>query len=519
MIYSIKLLAYALLAALPAWFLTRLLLRDAMGEADFKRAWALLFAITVVSFLSRNSGLFMALLLVLMLMAAATESRGVPGAIAVYTLVSIVSPPVSHALANVGDINQLLSLRTGRVACLALLVIPAVKLLAAPKTTQNRWLSAVDLMIVGYALLKIIQTFSGSSVTYLVRQVVESVLDTLIPYYVITRGFGKTSEFPRLAAWFALGATYIACVGALEFALQKNIYAELQGMFGQQWQLTLRFLRGDYLRVQATTSQPILLGMLLVFGGAMVWLRWPDRHRRVAIWLTLLVFSAALLATFARGPLLGAMLFAVCWWLLNHLSVRQFRMLALGAVFSLVGLRWFGLDSVLISSLSQLLGGGAHGERTADYRQDLLDTGLALIAQSPWWGVPDYAAHMQNLKQGEGIIDMVNTYIAVTLDMGLVGLALYLGPILVVAHQLMNHLQQPALRADPQARIFLTSCVALICAFLAIIFTTSIYGIASYLMLLLVALPAAWMHAHGKSVAPPMAQAYRQPLTASRGVK
>ncbi|MFZ2986718.1 O-antigen ligase family protein [Ideonella sp.] len=517
MIYSIKLLAYALLAALPAWWTTRLLLRQAIGAKEFNRAWLLILAITAISFLSRSSGVFIALIFSLLAVAAASERGSTPNLIAVYSLVWVAAPPASFSFSNIGDIGQFFDLTAPRVACLVLLPIAAQQIVSS--SPIPKWLRTLDGFTIALIFLKLLQSSQESSSLHLVRQSVVAVIDTALPYYVITRGFKDTFEVQRLVAWTALGATYVAFVAMLEFGIQKNIYVELQGIFGQLWQLTLTITRGSYLRVQATTAQPILLGMLLVFGGALIWMQLPDRNRRGAFWLILLAFVGALLATFSRGPMLGALIYFSSWWLLNQINTRLFRILVLGSVLGLISLRWTGMDSVLISSVSQLLGGGAEGAQTADYRQELLDTGLALIAQSPWWGVPDYAAHMQNLKQGEGIIDMVNTYIAVTLDMGLVGLALYLGPILVVAHQLLNHLQQPELRADPQARMFLTSCVALICAFLAIIFTTSIYGIASYLMLLLVALPAAWMHAHGKSVAPPMAKAYGRPLAASRGLK
>lgn len=499
MTYSIKLLAFALLAAMPAWWLTRVLFRQSLGAEDFNRAWFLILSITATSFLSMSGGVFITLIFVLMLFTALSGHKLAPSLVSSYTMVWIVAPPVSYALSNIGGISQFFDLTAPRVACIVLLPLAAHRISTKPKAPT--WLKILDILTLLLVVLKLIQSSQESSLLHSVRQSVVSLIDVALPYYVITRSFANTNEVKRYVAWTAVGFTFVACIGVVEFAVQKAIYAELQGIFGQLWQLTVRLLRGNYLRVQATTPQPIILGMLLVFGGAMIWMQWPDRSRRSAIWLTLLVFLGALFATFARGPLLGALIFAASWWLLNRLTTTQFRLIALCTVAALIGVRWMGLDSAVIAYVSQLLGGGAQGEQTAEYRQELLDTGLALISQSPWWGVPDFGAHMQNLRQGEGIIDLVNTYIAVTLDLGLVGLALYIGPIILVAHQLLNHLESPDLKADPEARVFLSSFIALICAFLAIIFTTSVFGIASFLMLLLVAVPAAWLRAHAQSTA------------------
>jgi hypothetical protein len=63
-----------------------------------------------------------------------------------------------------------------------------------------------------------------------------------------------------------------------------------------------------------------------------------------------------------------------------------------------------------------------------DYRQRLFDTSLVVIKQNPWFGGGDYIGQLGDLGmvQGEGIVDLVNTYLAVALSQGLIGLALFL---------------------------------------------------------------------------------------------
>ena len=54
---------------------------------------------------------------------------------------------------------------------------------------------------------------------------------------------------------------------------------------------------------------------------------------------------------------------------------------------------------------------------------------MLVIQQNPWFGTFNALSNplMEQLRQGEGIIDLVNTYIAVALTYGVVGLALFVG--------------------------------------------------------------------------------------------
>lgn len=71
---------------------------------------------------------------------------------------------------------------------------------------------------------------------------------------------------------------------------------------------------------------------------------------------------------------------------------------------------------------------GSVDKGTIEYRERLIDNALIVIAENPWFGSPDYlkTEQMEEMRQGEGIIDIVNTYFGIALNMGIVGLALFL---------------------------------------------------------------------------------------------
>jgi O-antigen ligase len=68
------------------------------------------------------------------------------------------------------------------------------------------------------------------------------------------------------------------------------------------------------------------------------------------------------------------------------------------------------------------------------YRQQLLDIAVGVMAQNLYFGSFTSASSpaMEALRQGQGIIDVVNTYIGVGLQTGVVGLALFVGFFLAV---------------------------------------------------------------------------------------
>jgi len=105
------------------------------------------------------------------------------------------------------------------------------------------------------------------------------------------------------------------------------------------------------------------------------------------------------------------------------------------------------------------------------YRQRLIEVSLALIAQSPWFGVPGYLNYMEDLRQGQGIIDIVNSYIAVALNTGLVGLSLFVGAFASVLWRLLGL----RLRLGPSAEGSRVSVgmMATLLASMAVLATTS----------------------------------------------
>jgi hypothetical protein len=64
-----------------------------------------------------------------------------------------------------------------------------------------------------------------------------------------------------------------------------------------------------------------------------------------------------------------------------------------------------------------------------DYRSQLMDNAWIVIQQNLWLGSIDFlkTPEMEAMRQGEVIIDIVNTYLSLLLAYGVIGFGLFLG--------------------------------------------------------------------------------------------
>ena len=236
--------------------------------------------------------------------------------------------------------------------------------------------------------------------------------------------------------------------------------------------------------------QPIVLAFVLIHGLAALWAV-AGRGRRSG-WnaLIFVLIGAGIVATYSRGPWVAAAALALLLWGAPRLGTTGLRLLAAAVVLGLPVALLSGLGDEVFDALKNLFGTSAADAGSIDYRQELLETARALIAQSPWTGVPDYASHMQHLIQGEGIIDIVNAYVGITLAAGVVGLVAFVLPLLLSVLRRLHALRH----ADPQAieaRDIDIALFSLTLVSLMVLVTTSSFSVMPMLLLLLAALPPA----------------------------
>jgi O-antigen ligase len=171
------------------------------------------------------------------------------------------------------------------------------------------------------------------------------------------------------------------------------------------------------------------LGYLLAVAfGFWLYLQ-PHIETRLRAKSLLVVLWAGLIAAYSRGPWIGAV---AIYFITIALDPKAFGRLGRAAALVIVLSGVIALTPLgyRISSVLPFLGGSVD-VGNLEYRQRLASTSWNLIMNHPYFGDGDFMSKMKDLRQGQGIIDLVNTYAGTALEYGLVGLALFVGFILL----------------------------------------------------------------------------------------
>jgi len=109
-------------------------------------------------------------------------------------------------------------------------------------------------------------------------------------------------------------------------------------------------------------------------------------------------------------------------------AVSGFVKSCLGAMLALVIVSLTPLGAKIAAVLPFL--GGQVDYANIDYRSRLWSEGWTIVKDHPIFGDQYALARMQDLRQGQGIVDFVNGYLAELLATGFVGLTLFLSVVL-----------------------------------------------------------------------------------------
>jgi len=155
----------------------------------------------------------------------------------------------------------------------------------------------------------------------------------------------------------------------------------------------------------------------------------PHIESRLKARSLLVVLWAGLFAAYSRGPWIGAV---AIYFVTVALDPKVFGRLARTAAVVVVVAGIIALTPLgyRISTVLPFLGGSVD-VGNLEYRQRLASTSWNLIRNHPYFGDGDFISKMKDLRQGQGIIDVVNTYAGTALEYGLVGLALFVGFMLL----------------------------------------------------------------------------------------
>lgn len=247
--------------------------------------------------------------------------------------------------------------------------------------------------------------------------------------YLVARGARNMKDIWDCMFSFCIGSLILAIVATFETMRGWYLYSDIGGHWSDDAFYSFYLFRGSSLRAKASANTTLELGYLFVISLGF-WLCISTKIKSIKTrWVGIFLYSCGLLATYSRGPWVGSFVVAFLYFWIRRASLLRFiRLLSISllAVF-VVSLTPIGTK---VASVFPALGGDVDAGNIA-YRARLFERCMDLIRGSPFFGDQWAYFKMEDLRQGQGIIDFVNAYAEEAVFYGLVGLILLLLPILI----------------------------------------------------------------------------------------
>jgi O-antigen ligase len=445
---------------------SRKLLIPAIDASSFKTWRNLWVGLTLAAFLSHSFWLYVLIALCLLL---ATQAR-TKSPIALFFVGLFAVPTASVVMPGFGLVNYLISFNHVRVLSLAIL-LPACLMLRGQGDTLRFGKTSADRFLLGYLVLITLLQFRGTTVTDTFRQGFYAFTDVFLPYYVISRSLTTLAAHRQAIVGFVLAGLLLAAFAIFESLRHWNLYSAVVSALDPSLGFGAYLDRAGSLRASASTGHSIPLGYIFAVAIGLYLFLVPSIPSKLFQRIGLLSLCGGLYAALARGPWVGAAIIIGTFLATGRSAVKRILTLIAAGLISIPLLMTFPAGQRIVDLLPVV---GNVDKFNVEYRERLIDTALIVIQRSPWFGSIDYlnTPEMEAMRQGQGIIDIVNTYIGVTLEHGLVGLALFIGFFLSVLWDIRKAMRMIEDK-DSEEYLLGRALVATLAGILVIIFTVS----------------------------------------------
>lgn len=400
------------------WLLSKLRVSfvDNTEIRQWRNYWLL---ITTTCFFVTNIWLYVACIGLILLYANHSNIDRLP----LFFAVSCASPLYSFTIPGFGVVNFLITL-----SFMSLLVV----LLLWPETRRNKRGLASNYpfysMVIAYVVTITILDMRGNTFTNSLRLFATYFIGILLPFMVISKSIDTIDSFKKCLFTLSLCLATLAVIGCFESLKYWKLYSSAFINILGEGSFQRYGLRGDSLRASALFASPIVFGYMMVIGLGLLLFAQKYTNKNNIIKLLFLMFLCALYFTKARGPWLGAVVMAALYIWSGPNRLGNFSKFTLGSAVAIITLSITDFGQKIISMLPFVGSSDSHEASTVDYRIRLLEQAQILFQKNPLFGQPNYreTPEMEVMRQGQGIIDVVNSYIDIGLSYGMVGLGIFL---------------------------------------------------------------------------------------------
>ena len=396
---------------------------QACSEQDFIRRRNLWFALTLSAFLAHNFWLFILVASCVLAVGVRAEANR----FALYLSLILTLPYLAAEIPGLGVFNQLFTVNQLRMLALVVLLPTYLTLRTRPGVEPFGRLLC-DKLLLGSFALNIILTLPYTTFTNLLREnVLYPFIDVFLIYYVASRSLRTLKAFRDALGAFVVGAMVFCAILAFEFGRHWLLYRGLDTALGATSASAGNYLlRAGLLRAGGTAGDSIgagytcaiAIGLYMYVSTLVPSFAWRS--------LGMLVLLAGIIGALARAPWLGAAMMILLFIMLGPTPIASLAKLAVAGLFALPILLMTGAGATIADFLPWI---GSIDAKNVDGRELLATVALQIIAEYPFFGRFDFALDpaLEQLRGGDGRIDLVNTYIIIALRGGYVSLALFVG--------------------------------------------------------------------------------------------
>jgi len=465
MLEQIKILVLIVTFGLFGFLLAKKVYAEHLAKDQFNSWIVSWLCVISAACLTGNYWLFT---IIVMVYFAYSVTKLKDNAIFLYIFLLPALPMLSNELPGFAGIRVIIEFTYPRMLSLAILM--PLFFLYRNKIFPLRKIATDNYFLLLVVYLVMVSWVRSESVTDSLRSMIYVGTDYIFPYFVVSRLIDTAEKVKFAFIAMITSVAILASVNLMEHFKSWFVYHELYQTLNINYGgfSSYVLIRDGTLRTTSVFASPIVFGYIATIA---LWLFLGVEVKKTYFYKILfLLLLSALLSPLSRGPWVGFFISIIVFiWYAPRRSSNIVKFIIYGAVLFVTLLMTPYSDKVI--NLIPFVGNTDLGN--ISYRQDLFRSGLLVMEKNIFLGDKDFrlASELQHLIQGQGIIDIVNTYLQVVLQYGLVGLIIFILFFTQPMRQLIIIIKQK--KIENTERGFAISLVAILAAIMVIIATVS----------------------------------------------
>ena len=486
---NFKALIYVLLISSAVFYFFRAMVVyffDIDAFKRYRRAW---MVVTVIAFLSPTKWFY---LFGVGCYANACAKRETNKLI-LFLILLFAVPIFTISIDGFGIVNNLFDMDHLRLISLSIL-LPAYWQLKRNSETVKFGRNISDRILLVYLVLITVLLSRDQSVTYFIKNAIYSFIDIFLPYYVVSRSLRDLDAFKKAIMAIILVAMIQAAIGIFEFLKHWLLYPPVASGMGVHWALGAYIIRDGVVRATGSAGQAIALGyfMAVAIGFNLYISKLLFSKQKYLMFSSLLLLLGGLLSPLSRGGWIGAAILLLLFIFTGRKVTKNIAIFILASAFGVLLASVLPGGEVIMNLLPFV---GHTDSANVDYRTELLSHAIPVIQRNLLFGSLDFlkTPEMLEMSQGQGIIDIVNSYLWISLVFGMTGLVLFVSYFLSTLWGVWQSMKK---LSDKDGELYLLGrvLIATILAMLVMIVSVSFITIIPVLFWMTSAMAVAYAH-------------------------